>query len=201
MKIFLEKKGLVLAEAIVTISILVTCALVAGAMFTDAVTSTAVSKDFLIANGLAIEGAEAVRNIVATNKMLDPNDPSCWLRINPATNNDGNCGGAVMATAGSNYLPAEQAGNAQTKGKWLLTGPIILDLDLSDGADNDYLLYINNGTKRYTTSNIDAVPSKFYRSIKFSHADDTYATFEVKVAWFEGVKPWSTSTVVDIMNQ
>jgi len=185
MKFFVAKKGLVLAEAIVTISILVTCALVAGAMFTDATTSTAVSKDFLIANGLAIEGVEAVRNIVATNKMLDPNDPTCWRRVNPAVEN---CVG--VATAGLNYIPEEQADNSQTRGKWLLAAGEVTDLDLSKGApaNTSYLLYINN-------------TSKFYRSIKFSHADDTYATFEVKVSWFEGVKPWSTSTVVDIMNQ
>lgn len=199
MKIFLAKKGLVLAEAIVTISILVGCALVAGAMFTDAVTSTAVSKDFLIANGLAIEGAEAVRNIVATNKMIDPNDPTCWLRINPDVDN---CNG--QASAPNNYLPAEQADGTQTRGKWLLANGNVDDLDLSKGAaaNSSYLLYISKDTKRYTTSSAnDAIPSKFYRSIKFSHTDDTYATFEVKVAWFEGVKPWSTSTVVDIMNQ
>jgi len=197
-KIFREKKGLVLTEALITISILVSCAIIAGAMFTDAVTSTAVSRDFLIGNGLALEGAEAVRNIVATNKMLTPNDPTCWLRVNPAVDN---CGG--VATAGFNYIPEEQADNSQTRGKWLLISGDVTDLDLSNGADSNkkYLLYLNNVTKRYTDISTDAVASKFYRSIKFTAVNDAYATFEVRVSWFEGVKAWSTSSVVYITNQ
>ncbi len=198
MKIFKEKKGLILTEAILTISILVTCALIAGGMFTNAVNTTAVSKDFLIANGLAIEGSEAVRNITYTNKMLHPNDKTCWLNLDPAVDN---CG--AKASAGSNYLPVEKADNSQTKGKWKLGDGSVKNLDLSkgDAANTTYLLYIDNVTKRYTTSSVNSVASKFYRSINFSTVNDTYATFEVKVSWYEGTKAWSTTSIVDVVNQ
>jgi len=198
MKIFTEKKALILTEAILTISILVTCAIIAGGMFTNAVNTTAVSKDFLIANGLAIEGSEAVRNIVYTNKMLHPNDKTCWLNLDPAVDN---CG--AKANAGSNYLPVEKADNSQTKGKWQLGNGNVKDLDLEKNQDvqNSYLLYIDNVTKRYTTSAVNSVASKFYRSVKFSAVNDSYATFEIKVAWYEGAKAWSTTSVVDVVNQ
>lgn len=196
MKIFAEKKALVLTEALMTISILVTCAVIAGGMFTNAVNTTAVSKDFLIANGLAIEGSEAVKNLVYTNKLLDPNDPHCWLRLDPEVEN---CNAiAVLA----NYRPAQKDGD-QKRGKWELSSLIVAELDLSKGieANADYLLYLNNVTGLYQTSSNDAVASKFYRSVKFSYVDDVYATFEVQVAWFEGAKAWNTKSVVDIINQ
>ena len=200
MKFFLEKKALILTEAMMTISILVTCAIIAGAMFTNAVNTTAVSKDFLIANGLAIEGAEAVKNIVYTNKMLYPTKPACWLNIDPEVVN---C--AVTASFGSNYIPIEKADNAQTKGKWKLGNGNVDDLDLEKKLSSaaTYLLYLDNVTKKYTTVAANSVASKFYRSIKFLDVanDDSYATFEVKVAWFEGVKAWTTSSVVNIINQ
>ncbi|MDP2642812.1 MAG: hypothetical protein Q8P62_03150 [Candidatus Peregrinibacteria bacterium] len=196
MKFFVEKKGLVLTEALMTISILVTCAVIAGGMFTNAVNTTAVSKDFLIANGLAIEGAEAVKNIVYTNKLLSPNEPECWLRLNP---DDENC---VAIADSTNYLPEQKDGD-QKRGKWKLSGQIATDLDLSEGIEKNasYLLYLNNETGLYQTSSNGAVASKFYRSVKFSHVDNVYATFEVQVAWFEGAKAWNTKSVVDIINQ
>jgi hypothetical protein len=199
MNFFREKKALILTETLLTLSILAASAIIAGSIFTSASTTTMLSKDFLIANGLAIEGTEAVKNIIYTNKMIMPTDKTCWLTLDPATN----C--SPSAAVGSNYLPFEKDNGSQTKGKWKLGDGALKDLDLEKGAgaNTTYLLYINNDTKRYTTSPTNAVPSKFYRSVKFLGIadDDSSATFESKVAWFEGAKAWETVSIVDIVNR
>ncbi|MCK9185831.1 hypothetical protein M0P48_00125 [Candidatus Gracilibacteria bacterium] len=202
-KIF-AKKGVVLAEAIVTISILIMCAIIAGSIFTNASTTTSLSKDFLIANGLAIEGAESVRNIVYTNRMILPTDKTCWLTLDPATINLDNKTCVSVAAKEVNYIPFEKATGDQTKGKWKLDNGGATELDLSKGAvaNTAYLLYVSKDNGRYTTSSAnDAVASKFYRSVRFLNVDDNYATLEVEVAWFEGSKPWNTTTVVYLINK
>lgn len=159
-----NKKGLVLTEALMAVAMLAIAVTIMGSIYRNAISTTILSRDYLAAHNLATEAIEAVKDLRNTNWMREPNDPSCWLRADVTAN----CNNKVAAN--KNYT-VERDNQLQ----WYLkeqTGP----LDLSDGNDGVYALDVKAGIE------------PFYRSVKATFADNTKATFEIKVQWRDGAK-------------
>lgn len=180
--IFKNKKGETLIEVIAALTSLVLAGLAAMTIVLSAMGSTAISKEYLMAQNFAREGVEGVVNIRDTNWLLYPNDKqNCWDLVK-STQDDGSlfadCSAQTKMSAAGNYVLAT---NAQGK----------LYLESRSGgvsADND-LLWIKYSTDKIYTQNsgtnedaLKPIP-KFYRAITFIKKDaDTYQV-TVTVLW------------------
>ncbi|MFH1284234.1 MAG: hypothetical protein ABIH78_01460 [Candidatus Peregrinibacteria bacterium] len=187
MKILKSKSGLILTEALVTIGMLTTGAIVSGFIVTTAVSDMLLSRNYSIARNLAVEGAEAVRGIRSTNWLREPNDPSCWLTLDP----DLGCGSGQMM-AGSSYIATENTNN-----KWALEGPMKRELNLEAGGMDEYRFYMGDLPYIHDPS---GEPSPYYRGVKFTEVTDDFASFEVKLQWREGAKVRTILMPVTIFN-
>ena len=174
MKIFKNKAGLILAEALVAIGMMATGSIILGSIVTTAASTSLLSRDYLIVQNLTVEGAEAVKIIRDTNWLKEPNDKTCWLRMDPSQD----C--SVKVTAGSSYIVTKNTNN-----QWMLEGPMKRELNLETGGMDEYRLYM--GDLPYT-SDPTGEPSPYYRSVKFLEVSDDSATFEVTLQWKEGAK-------------
>ncbi|MFH1533371.1 MAG: hypothetical protein ABID64_00375 [Nitrospirota bacterium] len=185
MKIFKNKKGLILAEALLAIAILGIGTMVIASLVDSGTRTMVLSKNYLIAQNLAMEAVETVNSVRDTNWLLQADDLGCWLELDP----DGSPGCAFKAVIGS-YIP-EVSGS-----EWKLT-EIFGGLDLENGgSDENYRLKKDTsaGYERYVYGGIGD-NSIFYRGINVlnlvdAEADgiDDYAEFEVVVEWKEGQK-------------
>lgn len=176
MKIRQNKSGLVLTEALLAIAMLALGSLVLAQIIQNAVRTTALSKNYLIAQNLATEGMEAIKSVRDTNWLLQADAPECWLEMIP--DNDGVCPGAEVMAEGGNYRPYEE------DGKWYMDNHVMGTLDLEDGDDDEYQLYRDDGRYSYDVS---GNPTIFYRGINVTTLfGDEYAVFEVVVEWKEG---------------
>lgn len=179
MKIRKEKSGLILMEALLAIAMLAIGSLVLASIIQNAVRTSALSKNYLIAQNLATEGMEAIKSVRDTNWLLQPDDSQCWLEMIP--NSGGDICPNVMQES-LNYRPQEE------DGKWYMSGGMGY-LNLEDGIIDDdvYKLYVDEGRYTYTTS--PGEPTIFYRAINVVSVELTdYAVFEVAVEWKEGQK-------------
>lgn len=169
MKNLKSMSGLILVEALVSISILVICTSIAGYLINNGVRTVVYSKNHLIAQNFVVEAFEVVNNVRDTNWLAQADDPGCWLELDP----DESSGCAFKVEIGDHYIPEEVA-----NGGWKLT-VVPGVLDLSDGvSDENFRL------------DVDSI---FYREINAvnivdSEPDgiDDYAEFEVVVEWREG---------------
>ncbi len=92
-KIINNIKGVILAEALISVAMLIIASVAMTTVLTNAVNATNSSKNFLIAENLIIEGIEAVKNIRNSNWLIRPIEKECWLVPDPETliTNPANC--------------------------------------------------------------------------------------------------------------
>ena len=92
-KIINNIKGVILAEALISVAMLIIASVAMTTVLTNAVNASNSSKNFLIAENLLIEGIEAVKNIRNSNWLIRPIEKACWLIPDPASliNNPPNC--------------------------------------------------------------------------------------------------------------
>lgn len=187
--IFKNKKGETLIEVIAALTSLVLAGLAAMTVILSAMGSTAISKEYLMAQNFAREGVEGVVNIRDTNWLLYSSDKqNCWDLIR-STQNDGtlftNCSIQTKMSAAGNYVLA-----TDTQGKLYLESrdpPVSSNNSLfgivygivPSSASN---LYSQNSASFITPAEIQPTP-KFYRAITFIKKDaDTYQV-TVTVLW------------------
>lgn len=193
-----QNRGMILTEVLVAIGGLMTALFVLSSIMSSAWSTVAASKNMLIAQNLATEAIEGVKNLRDTNKLLVPNDKTCWLRTDPAA---ADC--TLQAVEGSSYVVKQNS-----TGQWIIFGGYLQMLDINDaggidGGDGDYLMKVVeigddlNGYKH--GEGLDA--SIFYRGVKFNVVEEEFATFEVLVQWMEGAKVKEIRQEVTIFNE
>lgn len=190
-------KGLILTEALIAITTLTAGAIAMGSIVSNAISTTTVSKDYLIAQNLVTEGEEAVKVIRATNWMKKPDKKDCWLTITT------DCSGAKVS-AGESYAAINKSG------LWQLVDANSGGLDLAQSNvatyQTPFQLYLQDigGVKQYVAVNSGNLPvSRFFRAIKFVNVDttnNTQATFEIKIQWLDGSRVRTINRELTIYN-
>lgn len=173
----INKKGETLIEVIAALTSLVLAGIAAMTLIISVMTSTAISKEYLIAQNLAREGIEGVTNIRDTNWLLFPSEKGAkWLDM------DGVAGGDKM-TAGKFYK-LEKGDTGEFK---------LADGGAEDIKNETYRLWVNK-KNLYLHSQVDKIDPQpfptFYRQITFSSmADQDTIKVTVKVYWESKSKP------------
>lgn len=177
-----------MAEALVAIATLIIATFVLSTIVSNAVSGTSTSRDYLLAENLIMEAAEAVKNVRDSNWLIYPSKKECWLMLDPGTVLLSECDTEDDVTAPGNFL-ATQSGDS-----WLL-GSVpgaSLNLETNTTAESDpYELHIQTvGVQNeYVSSTVvNDNPSGFYRSILFTALTGDIAVFEVTVQWRDGAK-------------
>ena len=191
-----KKLGMVLTECLTAIALITVCIVILSGVITSSASSTAMSKDYVIAQNLANEATNAVEIVRNSNWLICPDKKNThWLATDPSTILK--CPLSVIkANTSSFYIPVFNT----TTGAWSLQVAALTDLDLSDTsiASNNLkyrlkLKDIGGGVTMYIQNSTEGTDTKFYRRIKFTKIDQpppnaTTAEFEVKVEWLDGAK-------------
>jgi type II secretory pathway pseudopilin PulG len=189
-KIF-NKSGETLLEVLIALTIVTVAAAAAGSAIMAAVQGLSLSKNYLIAQNLADEGLEAVKNIRDTNWMkYTINKSTCWLVIGDTTNLEGKDCKTAKSFEYTPSLPGESTRNdyklSFSNGRWNAT------VQTSD-IDTDINLY-KLGLKDGKYQNDESGAPVFYRAIRVSDPIDAgegnidSITIESIVKWYEGSK-------------
>ncbi|MFA6992513.1 MAG: hypothetical protein WC269_04525 [Candidatus Gracilibacteria bacterium] len=185
----IKKSGETLIEAIVSITVLMMAGSIASSMIISAIQQSALSEDYLIAQNLAMEVVEGIKNIRDTNTMLYPDYPECWMVLDPNPDPLFDCTINPQVEQNRWYIVNYEV-NPSGYGRWLLKNTA--DPDTSPDEKAKYQLYLkDDGTiKRYLHIDPPAPPeataSKFYREIKFDDTlplPDSWVSFDVRVVW------------------
>lgn len=181
-------------EAIVSITVLMMAGSIASSMIISAIQQSALSEDYLIAQNLAMEAVEGIKNIRDTNSMLYPGYDECWMVLKPDPDPlyaPDNCP-QDRVQADNWYIVNYEVDPGSGYGRWLLKNTD--DPDISPTAKAKYQLYLEDDgiVKKYL--HLDPVPpgvtgSKFYREIKFDEilsTDNSWVSFDVRVVWERG---------------
>lgn len=193
-----------MAEALVAIATLIVGTFALSTIVSNAVSATSTSRDYLLAQNLITEAAEAVKNVRDSNWLIYPSKKECWLMLDPGTVLLADCdtaSPALSVTASGNYLATPGDG-------WVLEAVAgePLNLEINEISESDhYILYIQGavGQYEYVSSSVpigDGDPSGFYRSIVFTALTDDSAQFEVTVQWRNGAKVRSITRKFTIYN-
>jgi hypothetical protein len=151
-----NKKGETLIEVIAALTSLVLAGIAVMTLIISVMNSTAISKEYLIAQNLAREGMEGVTNIRDTNWLLYPSKKTdCWMIIDSSA-----CLG-TQPVINEDYRLAKTA-----SGNFKLEKSVLWDDTLKS---NDYF-------------KIQSQPA-FYRKIEFTQIDSDTAQVTVTVAW------------------
>lgn len=180
--------GVVLAEVLLAVALLAICSVVIGSIINSAMQMNIFSRNYLIAQNLATEAIEAVKNVRNTNWLKCPENKAKWLQIKPAAECD-----KVVVGINNYYIIMQDA----VTGMWYLEAknqpPGELDLtNKAESVNTKYLLYLTtqdiNNLQIYTHTSTGNGLSIFFREIKFQNYSDDKSTFRVKVQWREGAK-------------
>lgn len=177
------KKGETLIEVIAALSCIVLAGLAAVTVSIQVMSTTATSKEFLIAQNLAREAIEGVVNIRDTNWLLFPtNKNDCWL-----IKDSSGCDVSKAVKENTSYLLGRDA-----KGQNMLREKTGMTLDIPEGEQPDsadllFLLYVDsNNIYTHTNPAVKASPypfPDFYRMITFEETDADTMQINVKVQW------------------
>lgn len=193
----MNKRGETLLEVLIALTLVTVSAAAAASAITSANKGISLSKNYLIAQNLASEGLEIVKNIRDTNWMKFPiNKDVCWLNLNLTALTSSECNPIVYYGDGANndyYISldiSDKNKRTLTYGgqETMTSGPTINDfygLKLnSSGADEN----------KYTPINIDEI-ANFYRGIRILGKSDELENqtidVQVIVKWFEGSVPYT----------
>lgn len=197
------KKGMVLAECLTSITILTICIVILSGVITSSATSTAMSRDYVIAQNLANEAQNVIEIVRNSNWMIRPDEKDkCWLVKDPSIiltpSKSCSSSNLISANTGNFYIPVFTT----STGAWYLQKTTTTDLNLSDStSDSSYLLTltdIGDGVTMYIQNSTSETATKFYRRIKFTSIAGEIAAFEIKVEWKEGakVRKYATSNTI-----
>lgn len=188
------KKGMVLAECLTSITILTICIVILSGVITSSATSTAMSRDYVIAQNLANEAVNVVEITIKSNWMIRPDEKdTCWLLKKPSPTDACSSSNLISANTGYFYIPFFDT----STGAWALNKATTLnDLNLTnnqDSTNSKYLLKlktidIDGKITMYLQDTSSGTATKFYRRIKFTSIAAGIAAFEVKVEWKDGAK-------------
>lgn len=177
------KKGETLIEVIAALSCIVLAGLAAVTVSIQVMSTTATSKEFLIAQNLAREAVEGVINIRDTNWLLFPtNKDECWL-----IKDSSECNVSKAVKENTSYILKRDA-----NGQNILeekTGTLdIPEGGQPDSEDANFILYVDsNNIYTHVSPAVKASPypfPDFYRTITFSKgADADTMQTNVKVQW------------------
>lgn len=181
--------GMVLTEVLIALATLTTAVIALGTITTSSISTTILSRDYLVAGGLITEAEAVVQNLPLTNQLRKPGQKKCWLML------DANCSTFPQP---SNYIVSLNNGLFELKS----AGGNELNLDTGLAANSArYQLYLENGV--YTGSTIAKpanLKTKFFRSVKFTNVTDDSVTFEVKLQWKDGAKTRGIKKKVTLYN-
>lgn len=206
LKIFKNISGLILAESLLSVAILATGAIVAGTLISMSVSSTLLSKSYLLAHNFGTEAVEGIRSINNANRLNKPNNPECWLTLDPAISAaECNLAGNQVVS-GTNYRIVQKA-----DGSWeMQTAAGNTDLDLDISEPKQYRIYLDSSLSynKYVslpnaTANptVDQAETPFYRSVKFVNVvPGESATMQLSIQWKDGRKTRSINRTVVLYN-
>lgn len=173
-------------EVLVSVAVLTIAVFVLSSIFNNAAASIRVSRSYLIAQNLLIEGMEVVKSVRDSNSMIAPNNPECWLFLAPKDMESPPVCTVDVVQGGSSYLVDERDGH------WLIKSSGVNQLDLEGGPDNaneHYRLYEGADHGRFIYGNT-GTPTAFFREIRFTEValDNSSAIFTVKIQWRDGAR-------------
>ena len=184
----MNKKGETLLEVLIALTLITVSVAAAASAMMSATKGLSLSKNYLIAQNLASEGLEIVKNIRDTNWMKFPVDKEdCWLNLKTDITTSDLCDPIKYIDGQNNdyYIAVEnnmftlKPGHQKTMGETTEAAPAdIYGLKLEGG---EYMTSIDN-------------PS-FYRGIRVlppkEGENNSEAIFiQVIVKWKEGAKPY-----------
>ena len=186
-------KGMILAEALVSVGILASGAIIAGVIINIAVPTTALSRNYLVAQNLLDEETEVLNGVIATNWMNFPDQKECWLSL------DRNDCSAKVAKDESYIVQLDSGG-------WKLQPQA--DCGVSDiTTKNTCSLSLKTTTfqdgskmERYVPYEPSLKKSHFFRAIKAVDVNDDRAAFEARIQWKEGSKEREIKRTVQLFN-
>lgn len=169
------RRGIVLAEALVSIAILLVATTIVSSIISDGLKANAVARDYLVAQNLATEAVEVVKSVKQTNILNHPLEPECW---------NGSCDDVAFVADTSFVALRDDSGH------WVLEevgGNLDLSQSINDQVKTNFGMHFHDGQYLHSANwrNWGGEP-QFYREVRFTEVDDDSATFEVKVQWFEG---------------
>jgi len=198
MKKILNKSGETLVEALVSITVLIMAGAVASSMIISSMQQMMLSEDYLIAQNLAYEGVEAIKDIRGTNAMLYPSKPECWMILSPDPSPDFDCTNAGKIAIGEAYTVNYGVADSGYNHWYLEKKGDAVGGDIPTNIE-DFLLYLvpdeNGGDfSRYLHIGAEEEKSRFYRAISVKSVNGDILTgkkeirFNVYVRWLRGAK-------------
>lgn len=190
----MNKKGETLLEVLIALTIVAVSAAAAASAIVSANKGLSLSKNYMVAQNLASEGLEIVKNIRDTNWMKFPlNKDVCWLNLNVDATQSGECEGIGQPSdEGDDYWIIKDAGT----NRWTLrksSGQKIdnLPVPAKFGLKLEESQLPASSERKYIP--IDSSdPAAFYRGIRVLALDPTPGeeslTIQVIVKWYEGAK-------------
>ena len=194
-KRILKTTGETLIEAIISLTVIGFAGAAAASIVVTALSTTLLSENFLIAQNLAMEGVESVKNLRDTNYMKFPlYIDECWLALSDSCT--ASSPGAVMDSG--NFILKYMALQKNWKLVKVIGSSDFLDLEEPTFDNQRYKLYLYTllGTTYYSNTQTPPIggETKFYRGINVISADANKIEIEVKVEWFEGAEARTFST-------
>lgn len=179
--------GLLLTETLIAVGTLAAGVIALGTITNNSISTTILSRDYLIAKPLTDSAVEVVKNLRHTNRLKKPDKKNCWLML------DANCSSFPQPEP-VNYVIALNTG------LWELKSVGSNELNLDSGStlnSSPYQLYLENS--RYVVKPT-SLKTQFFRSVKFTSISDDSATFEVKLQWKDGAKTREIKKVIGLDN-
>lgn len=167
-----NKKGETLIEVIAALTSLVLAGIAAMTLIISVMTSTAISKEYLIAQNLAREGIEGVTNIRDTNWLLFPSEKGeCWMIIDSSE-----CPEGATVSIDKDYIltRTDKLNFKLEKGVW--------NDDMKNNGDFQLKLNAKGVYEQHSLSPALEQPFPvFYRKIEFGKVGSAELTDEVQV--------------------
>lgn len=213
-KFLSNKKGETLLEILIALTVITMASAAAASAVMSAVQSVSMSRNYLIAQNLADEGIEAVKNVRDTNWMKYPTQKDCWLNLDQTTCSTT----STLTDTAKGYAAAYDLASS----RWILTAQTKLNSSPTlAGTDYNYSLKFNKGNKfcyatdgtgsntsggsgpcfMLTVASPDTSVPVFYREIRvLSPPTGTSVTIQITVKWYEGTKLQTLTGVETLTN-
>ncbi len=185
-KILKSKSGIIMAEALMAVTMIGAGVFILGGIITSAVQTSKLAKQYSISQNLITEGVESVMNIRSSNWLVHLNDRTKWLE--PGVNED------------FSYI------SKLVEDEWVLA-QATKDLDLNNGTMDEFALCVYDiksgyGFSQYKPCDAAGDPeSGYYRAVKIlDYVSNENLQFEVKVQWRDGVKVREAVQIITLYN-
>ena len=165
-------RGETLVEVMVSLFVIMISGAAATMIVMTALDTTVTSERYLVAQNLAEDAAEIIKNLRDTNWLRYPLfHDECWLMLD-----NGNCSSPNQGQLQSGSLTE---GNYSLEDLQFELHPSPLDLSNGiDSPDEDYQVTLIPQTE----------PSDYYRQIAVTYADTDSIEFIVTIEWLDGAK-------------